>query len=446
MKRGSKLIALAAVLAVALGVYFGVTAAVKKDEANKATLAAQTNSESLAVGDYDAIDAMDWTYGGVRVTLERDADGRWVCPDEPNCPIDQTKAAQMQSAAAAVMGEVYVEGAESLSDYGLEEPELELTVRAGESERHYTVGAYSELAGAYYMTIDGGTDVYMENGGLTGAFWYDLENLVAFETAPDDIARYTSISVVSGGESYILERVDEPLSVSYTDAFEWFDKSADGNYTPLDTAAVEALCDQAANIEFTACETWNADAETLADYGLDAPQGTVTIGYETENGEAGTLALEFGSYADGGEVYVCFAGSKMIYRAAGTELDAFMYADRAALAPENFLALDGAEIASLTLETDGLGRSVDIELVDVQDFLDDLAALYSTGAAPEGASRELLLSVSIAFENSESTLAIALYRYDSTSCVCVANGASYLVSRTSAEALADLAGALLRAR
>lgn len=446
MKRGSKLIALAAVLAVALGVYFGVTAAVKKDEANKAALAAQTNSESLAVGDYDEIDAMDWTYGGVRVTLARDADGQWVCPDEPDCPIDQSKAAQMQSAAAAVMGEMYVEGAESLSDYGLEEPELELTVRAGRAERHYTVGAYSELAGAYYMTIDGGTDVYMENGGLTGAFWYDLENLVAFEKPGEDAARYTSISVVSGGESYSLERVDDPLSVSYTDAFEWFLKSADGVYMPLDTDAVEALCEKAANIEFTACETWDADAETLFDHGLDAPQGVVSVNYETDAGDAGMFALQFGSYADGGEVYVNLAGSKMIYRAGGTALDAFMYADLAALAPENFLALSGAQIASLTLETDGLGRSVDIELVDVQDFLDDLAAVYATGAAPAGAGRELLLSASIAFENSESALAIAFYRYDSTSCVCVANGAGYLVSRTGAEALADSAGALLRAR
>lgn len=445
MKRGGKLIALAAVLAVVLGVYFGVSAAVKKDEANKAELAAQTNTESLAVGGYDDIDFMDWTYGGVRVTLEKNADGEWSCPDEPNCPIDQSKAAIMQSAAASVAGELYVQGAESLSDYALDEPELELTVRAGDAERRYTVGSYSDLAGAYYMTMDGGTDVYLEDGGLTGAFWYDLENLVAFESAPDDIARYTSLAVVSDGESYTFERVDDPLTVSYTDAFEWFDKSS-GDYTPLDTDAVEALCDKAADIEFTACETWDADDAALADYGLDTPQGTVTIGYETEDGEAGSFALEFGAYADGGEVYVHFAGSKSIYRANGTALDAFMYADQDELRPENFLALDGATVASLELEADGLGRSVDVELADVQDFLDDLAATYSTGTAPEGASREQLLSLSITFEGDVPSLTAAFYRYDSTSCICVANGASYLVSRTGAEALAEAAGALLRAR
>lgn len=446
MKRGGKLIALAAVLAVVLGVYFGVSAAVKKDEANQAELAAQTNSESLAVGGYDDIDFMDWTYGGVRVTLEKNEDGEWSCPDEPNCPIDQSKAAIMQSAAASVMGELYVEGAESLSDYALDEPELELTVRAGDAERRYTVGSYSELAGAYYMTMDGGTDVYLEDGGLTGAFWYDLENLVAFESAPDDIARYTSLAVVSDGESYLFEHVDDPLSVSYTDAFEWFSKSSDGSYTPLDTDAVEALCDKAVDIEFTACETWDVDAETLFDYGLDVPQCFVIVSYETEDGEEKEYVLQFGDYADGGEVYAFFAGSMSIYRAAGTALDAFMYADQDELRPENFLALDGATVATLELEADGLSRSVDVELADVQDFLDDLAATYSTGTAPEGASREQLLSLSITFEGDVPSLTAAFYRYDSTSCICVANGASYLVSRTGAEALAEAAGALLRAR
>lgn len=445
MKRGTKLLALVGVLAVVLGAYFGVSAAVKKDEAEKAELAAQTNSEDLSLALYDDIDALDWTYGGVRVALERDADGNWSCPDEPDCPIDQSKAAIMLSAAASVTGELYVQGAESLSDYGLDEPELELTVRAGGAERSYAVGAYSDLAGAYYMTIDGGADVYMESGGLTGAFWYDLENLVAYETAPADIETITSLAVATDGESYMLERVAEPLTVSYTDAFEWF-RASGGVYTPLDTSAVEALCDKAVDIDFTACETWSADDAALADYGLDVPQGTVTVGYETAEGEAKEFSLAFGSYSDGGEVYVRLAGSKMVYRAAGSLLDAFMYADLAAMTPENFLALDGAEVAALELEADGLGRSVDVQLVDVQDFLAELSAIYATGAADEGASREQLLSLSVTFEGDGPSLTAAFYRYDSTSCICVANGVGYLVPRTSAEALAESAGALLRAR
>ncbi len=443
MNRGGKLLLLVAALAVVLGAYFGVSAAVKKNEEQQSIEAAQTNAESLAVGEYDAIDAMDWTYGGVRVRLERDADGQWVCPDEPDCPIDQSKAAVMQSAAAYVSGQLYVEAAESLDDYGVSEPELSLTVRAGDAERSYTVGAYSELAGAYYMTVDGGTDVYLESGDLTDSFWYDLENLVQFESVPSDVGTLTSLAVESQAASYTLERVDEPLTVNYTDAFDWF-RAADGAYTALATADVEALCSKAMQISFKTCASWNAEE---AEYGLDAPQATVTVGYTTTDGADAAFTLQFGSYCDGGEVYVRIAGSKLVYRADGSVLDALMYADLASLAPENFLALDGAEIASLTLETDGLGRAVDTELVDVQDFLADLSALYSTGAAPEGASRELLLTVTAEFESAAvPSLTIAFYRYDSASCVCVANGVGHLVPRTGAEALAESAGALLRAR
>lgn len=446
MKRGGKLLVLAAVLAVLLGAYFGVSAAVEKDEQKQTELAAQTNDESLAIAGYDDIDGLEWTYGGESVRLVCDDSGTWYCPDEPACPIDSSKVAIMQSAAAYVAAELYVEDAESLTDYGMDEPELMLTVQSGEQSRSYCVGAYNELTGRYYMTVDGGQDVYLEAGDLTGSFWYDLENLVQFESAPDDVAALSSLTVESAAENYTLRRVDEPLEVSYTDAFSWFAVADDG-YAALDTDAVETLCNKAMQIAFKTCATWSADDASLAEYGLDAPQGTVTVGYETADGAEATFALEFGGYADGGEVYVRVAGSKLVYRADGSILDAFMYADIAELAPENFLALDGASIASLTLETDGLSRAVDTELGDVQDFLTDLSATYSTGTAPDGASRELLLSVTVAFDDAAvESLSVAFYSYDSTSCICVANGASHLVSRTAAEALAESAGALLRAR
>lgn len=446
MKRGGKLLILAAVLAALLGAYFGVSAAVEKDEQKQTELAAQTNDESLAIVDYDDIDGLEWTYGGESVRLERDETGAWYCPDEPDCPIDPSKVAIMQSAAAYVTAELYVEGAESLTDYGMDEPELTLTVRSGAQSRSYCVGAYNELTGRYYVTVDGGQDVYLEAGDLTGSFWYDLENLVQFESAPEDVAVLTSLVVESAAGDYALRRMDEPLEVNYTDAFAWFAVSDDG-YAALGTDAVEALCNKAMQISFKTCATWSADAASLAEYGLDAPQGTVTLGYETADGADATFALEFGSYTDGGEVYARIVGSKLVYRVDGSVLDAFMYADIASLVPENFLSLDGASIASLELETDGLSRAVDTELGDVQDFLADLSATYSTGTAPDGASRELILSVTVNFDNAAvQSLSIAFYSYDSTSCVCVANGASHLVSRTGAEALAEAAGALLRAR
>ncbi len=444
MKRGTRLLLLLAVLAAAVGAYFAVGTAVRNDEEKQAEEAAQTNEEVLAVGTYDEIDAMEWTYGGVSVSLARDEDGIWYCPDEPSCPIDQSKAAIMRSAASAVAAELYVEAAESLADYGLDEPQLELTVHAGDSERSYAVGDYSELAGLYYMTVDGGSDVYLEDGELTGSFWYDLENLVQFESAPADIAQLTSLTVETDVQSYTLEYVAEPLTVSYTDAFHWF-AVADGVYTALDTDAAETLCNKAAQISFTACETWDADAAALAGYGLDEPQGSVTLSYETDDGENGSFALEFGSYADGGEIYVRLAGSSMVYRVDGSVFDALMYASVSELAPENFLSLDGAEIKTLTLTADGLSHAVDTELEDVQDFLSDFSALYATGTPESEGRGEAFLTVEIAFEGGE-TLTAAFYSYDSTSCLCDANGSLRLVSRTGAEALAESAAALLQAK
>lgn len=444
MKRGTRLLLLLAVLAAAVGAYFAVGTAVKNGEEKQAEEAAQTNEETLAVGTYDEIDAMEWTYGGVSVSLALDEDGTWCCPDEPKCPIDQSKAAIMRSAASAVAAELYVEDAESLADYGLDEPQLTLTVHAGDSERSYAVGDYSELAGRYYMTVDGGSDVYLEDGELTGSFWYDLENLVQFESAPSDIAQLTSMTVETDVQSYTLEYVAEPLTVNYTDAFHWF-AVANGVYTALDTDAAETLCSKAAQISFTACETWDADAAALAEYGLDEPQGSVTLSYETDDGGSGSFALEFGGYADGGEIYVRLAGSSMVYRVDGSVFDALMYASVSELAPENFLSLDGAEIKTLTLTADGLSHAVDTELEDVQEFLSDFSALYATGTPENEGRGEAFLTVDFAFKDGK-TLTAAFYSYDSASCLCDANGSLRLVSRTGAEALAESAAALLQAK
>ena len=65
---------------------------------------------------------------------------------------------------------------------------------------------------------------------------------------------------------------------------------------------------------------------------------------------------------------------------------------------------------------------------------------------PEGDGRgEAFLTVTIAFEDG-GELTAAFYRYDSANCLCEVNGGLRLVSRTGAEALAESAGALLRAR
>lgn len=446
MKRGTKLLVLAVTMCALLGVYFGVGAAVKRSEQAQALEESTGSSESLAVGGYDDIDVMDWTYGGVQVCLQKDEDGQWYCPDDPDCPIDQSKAAIMQSAASAVMGTLYVQDAESLDDYGVNEPELTLTVTAGEESCSYAVGAYNELTGTYYMTVDDGTDVYLEDGSLTGSFWYDLENLVEYESLPSDVEQILSLTVESEVGSYALERVDEPLEVCYTDAFDWFSVQ-DGVYTALDTSGVETLCKKALNISFKTCATWSADAAALAEYGLDAPQGTVTVSCLDTEGETQTVTLEFGDYTDGGEVYVRLAGSKMVYRADGSVLDAFMYADLSDLAPENFLALDGAVIESLTLAVGDQSHAVDPELEDVLDFLEDLSALYSTGTASEDAGRELILSVTAQLDSEVMPEFTAeFYSYNSTSCICVLGGVSHLVSRTSAEALAETAETLLMAR
>ena len=170
MSRGKKLLLLLLVLALAIVAYFLVRAAVTSSEEKRAEEAAATDTEALGVGDSDAVSSLSWTYLGKTVTLVPDADGVWYCPEEPACPVDQSIVSDMRYAASAVMGELCIGQVDDLSAYGLDEPELLVTVTAGDMSRQYAVGDYNAAVSAYYMTVDGGNDVYLTDSTLEDAF------------------------------------------------------------------------------------------------------------------------------------------------------------------------------------------------------------------------------------------------------------------------------------
>ncbi len=439
MTRGKKLLLLLMILALVIGAYFLVRALVTSGEEKRAEEAASADTEALGVGDSDAVSTLSWTYLEKTVTLVPDADGVWYCPEEPACPVNQSIVSDMRYAVSAVIGEKCIEQAEDLSVYGLDEPELLVTVTAGNVSRQYAVGDYNAAVAAYYMTVDGGNDVYLTDGTLEDAFWYDLENLVDMQSSPD-MQTPLSLTVTTPKRETTLLYCDEPLSVSYTDAYDWF-LLRDGSYTPVDTAKAESLCRILTDIEWQRCVTWDADQTAQDEYGLDEPQAVAELRYLDSEGREQSYTLNFGAYADADTVYVLQEDSGILYTCYGTVLDTVKAPDADAMLPEQPFDFGTNTVKSLALSMDGESRNLDAE--DADSFLSSLSGLYADGAL-DAAGEEELLALTITFDGGAvDALNIRVCAYDSLHCTIECGGQHIPVSRTAAETLVQEAKELL---
>ncbi len=396
MKRGAKLGILVIALAAMLGIWGLINLTTAKKEAADAALVIESDEIDIAVGEYDAVTAISWTYSDSTVSLVYDEDAEeWVNADDATCPINQDEVVALITAVSSTVASQQLEDVDDFEQYGLDDPTITVTATAGDNTVTYAVGDVSSITGEYYVQLDGGTTVYTESGLLAGAFKVQVDDLLQLESAPSDIATVLSLTVETDVTTYTIEYVEDATEIYYTDAYTWFltaisgeeetateaDSDASGEVEATSAIEVTALdADSAADlyalvsgISFLSCETWNA--EDLSDYGLDNPQGIATLTYEDSEGEVQTFTVEFGSYTSG-YVYVRLAGSGMVYLATGSVLDGLMYPDWTSMTPMTLLPLDLDTVTDIIVTLDGdyvyeIARSYTIEYIEVEVEADE---------------------------------------------------------------------------
>ncbi|MCC8357946.1 MAG: DUF4340 domain-containing protein [Oscillospiraceae bacterium] len=408
MKRGAKLGVLVAALAVLLGAWGLINYLTTQKEAADAALEITDDDIDLAVGEYDDVTALSWTYGDETVNLTYDADAEeWVNADDETCPIDQTAVEALITAVSSTCASQEVTDVEDFEQYGLDEPTLTVEASTADNTVSYAVGSIS-LTGEYYVRVDGGTSVYTESGLLAGAFQVQIDDLLQLESTPEDVASVLSLTVETDVTSYTVEYVEDASDIYYTNAYTWFLTELDGvdytaaadtvseeaeeteeveaseeteeaeaeaetisvttGVTALDADSAAALYELVSGVSFLSCETWNA--EDLSEYGLDDPQGVATLTYLDSEGETQTFTLEFGDYTSG-YVYVRLTGSNMVYLADGSTLDGLMYPDWASMTPLTLTPLDWDTVTTIAVTLDGTDTyeiecTYTIEMVEVE--------------------------------------------------------------------------------
>ncbi len=465
MKRGAKLAALLAALAVLVGAWLLAESMTRQRE-NALAERAHEPDQDISVGPAEEVTALAWNYFGDAVSLRYDGQaGAWINDQDPDCPIDQQAVEPLVQAVASLTAEGSVEGVTDFGQYGLEDPSFAVMAGTAEKVVTYYIGGTS-AAGTWYVRMDGGDTVYLETGVLAGNFQIGLDDVLALETVPQDVASVTTLAVQTDAGDYTLAY--RPGGEDwYTDTWPWFLLDEKGEVSrPLDTEQVEKLYGLATGLALTRCVTWSAG--NGADYGLDEPQGTARVSYEDGDGGKHSFALQFGDYTADGDVYVRLAGSDMVYLAAGSVLDGLMYPDFEAMAPLAPTALDWDRLKSvyLELEEDSYAiqrslstpmsegeepeeiftsgeRSLDAELV--KNWLTQVYELPADSRAEGVQGREMLYRFTFRQDSERfPEVTVEFWSYDSVHHLCVVNGEErYLVPRTSADSLAKTAATVI---
>lgn len=252
-----------------------------------------------------------------------------------------------------------------LADFGLQEPQMRLTITYTDATRTELLLGNTAQHGEetiYYCMRTGDTWIYAVYSGLCEPFFYEAEYLRAFEQPK-----------IQGD---LLDRIQVSGAIELTLAY------ADGAWRmeaprqyPAAPEKVEALLQQIEAMAFEAC-LGNTSAFSLADYGLDQPALTVTLTQapstitgETAEGETVSYSVPEKRYQlllgnETGKSGVYLLWENQLFKASN-----FLLGFWKALAPDDFLLRNPVNyqtnnLTELSLSWPGGEKRYDVRLVE----------------------------------------------------------------------------------
>lgn len=427
---------------------------------NKAQEEAQSAETSAPVTDLAAADvtALRYDVAGYAMAFSQ-KDGAWQYDADPAFPLAESYVTAMVNAARAVSGTGPLEDAQALAEYGLAAGCDSITLTTADGDTTLLLGAENALTGQRYAAVEGRDGVYLVDD-IAATFTRELLTMAQKEELPAFTA-LRALTVKNRYGTLAAHVEDDPESFYYTDAYAWFTGEGDGR-EPLVadtlTGAVNAL-------SWASCAAYNVT--DFAPYGLDAPV-TVTVAYQTDDGEEAAWTLRIGNACAEG-YYASPEGSDMVYVLSADTAKVFVDANEAALRPTAAVVMDWDTVSEVrllaaegnhtlafrratvsgeddatTVETTYQLDGADVDTAAAERWLAAVNALEGADAGDKTPTGETLLT--LAFTRSDGVLALtALDQGDGKAAVSL-DGANWkLVEKTAVTELAEQLKALAKA-
>lgn len=203
-KQQRQLIALIIVLLLLVAGYFGVQR-YNEAQSNKEQDEIMEPVFNIASEDVTEI---SYTHEGEELTFLKEEDV-WKYKEDTSLTISQTPLTAMVSALTQMEQQEKIETVAELADYGLEEPEKEITFVANDQTYEVLVGDHNDMTSVYYVTTDGGNTVYAVESTISTAFNYSLEDLIEEEEVEESVEESVADAEASVAEPTTQELAED---------------------------------------------------------------------------------------------------------------------------------------------------------------------------------------------------------------------------------------------
>lgn len=209
----------------------------------------------------------------------------WVCAENTHIPIRQStvKGVVRNSASVTALQVVSEDFATDAASFGLAEPAhtVTLTMTDGNTKTLY-IGSKALTGDYYYFAVEGDNQIYLIANTLVN---YATRTFYDFVDAPKypTIEENNMISVTYQDADTDLQVYYNPSDLLLVDAMSismwYYPLETEGRYTSAGYDQAQEFVKAVTGIYFSECVKYGVTEDMLAQYGLDAPQATLTVNY-----------------------------------------------------------------------------------------------------------------------------------------------------------------------
>ena len=261
-KKMRTLTILLAVLLIVSAAAFGISRYEEKMEEIR------TSDEVIMCVDPDSVTALSWTYDGTTLSFTKNDEG-WHWDEDEAFPADSEKLMDLLEQFREFGAAFVIEDPDDLGSYGLDKPTAEILITAGEDVYTVSLGDFSKMDEERYVSIGDGNAYLVKHDPLDD-YDLDISDLILNDEIPT-LTGASQMTLTGGDESYtaVYESSSEK---SWCSDDTWFVGEA-----PLETSTVRSYLRNAGNLSLNTYASYNVTDEELAEFGLDAPELTVSV-------------------------------------------------------------------------------------------------------------------------------------------------------------------------
>ena len=252
----------------------------------------------------------------------------WSYAEDEAFPLSESAMLDFVSNVTSIESSREIENPEDAAEYGLDNPEVKVTVQNKEGkEVLLELGDDNEAVGGFYMKKDGEKPIYLVDSTVKQKLCIEIQDLAETEEIPSISS--TEIKKVEIDKDGITTRLkkDEASETGWT--YEKIQAGKNVASVAADSGKVSSLMGNYSGVTWQ--EFVSYDKNNLADYGLDAPVA-VSVDYEvTETAEEDdeeaaeetkivkNVVFYIGKQNEAGDYYAMLKDGKYIYTiSAGT--------------------------------------------------------------------------------------------------------------------------------